>query len=200
MALIWVKKWYGTADGAKQLSEEQLEERGVKWLKEVAEFFFELEKFKFDKCGMLNFKDNGDEPLSIGSLSVSGMEVEVKLQECSVGLVPPKFCEIGPFLDTKSYLLGLLDLHPFGGPSMNLQRILRLLISWISESVASVRLGPNGGQFVLCRPDFGLQNVMISNDDDCHILSISTEMVLQPPLCALGMRDTYTSSLVIGTY
>jgi len=77
------------------------------------------------------------------------MEVEAKLQECSVDLVPQKFCEIGLFLDTKSYLLGLLDLHPFGSPTMNLQR---QLINWIPESIANVPLGPNGNQFVLCHP------------------------------------------------
>ena len=178
------KKWYGTADGDEQLSEEQLEERRVKWLKAVAEFLFELEKFKFDKCGMLNFNDNGDEPISIGPLSVSDMEAEEKLQECSVDLVPPKFCEIGPFLDTKSYLLGLLDLRPFGGPTMNLQRILRQLINWIPESIANAQLGPNGNRFVLCHPDFGLQNIMISNDDDCRILSIiDWDGVATSPLC-----------------
>jgi len=58
MGLIWVKNGM-----ARQMepSEEQLEEQRVKWLKAVAEFLFELEKLKFDKCGMLNFKDNGDE-------------------------------------------------------------------------------------------------------------------------------------------
>jgi len=175
------RKWYGRADGDEQLSGEQLEERRVKWLKAVAEFLFQLGKFKFDKCGVLNFKDNGDGPISIGPLD---MEVETKLQECSVGLVPPKFCEIGPFLDTKSYLLRLLDLHPFDGPTMNLRRILRQFINWIPESIANAQLGPNGSRFVLCHPDFGLQNIMISNDDDCRILGIiDWDGVATSPLC-----------------
>ncbi|RPB20353.1 hypothetical protein L211DRAFT_524223 [Terfezia boudieri ATCC MYA-4762] len=178
------EKWYGTADGDEKRGEEQLEERRVRWLKAVAEILFELGKFRFDKCGMLDFTDDGDGPISIGPLSVSDMEAEKQLQECSIDLVPPKFCEIGPFLDTKTYLLGLLDLRSFTGPTMNLQRILRQLINWIPESIATAQLGPDGNRFVLCHPDFGLQNIMISNDDDCDILSIiDWDGVATSPLC-----------------
>jgi len=178
------KKWYGTGDGDEQWSEEQLEERRVGWLKAVAGFLFELGKFGFDKCGMLDFKDNGNGPIGISPLSVSDMGAEKQLQECSVGLVPPKFCEIGPFLDTKSYLLGLLDLHPSGSPTMGLQRIIRQLINWIPESIANAQLRSDGHRFVLCHPDFGLQNIMVSNDGDCRILSIiDWDGVATSPLC-----------------
>ena len=178
------KKWYSTAGGDEQWSEEQLEERRVGWLQAAAEFLFELGKFGFDKCGMLDFKDNRNGPIGISPLCVSDMGAEKQLQECSVGPVPPKFVEIGPFLDTKSYLLGLLDLQPPGSHTMGMQRILRHLINWIPESVANAQLRPDGHRFVLCHPDFGLQNIMISNDSDCRILSIvDWDGVATSPLC-----------------
>ncbi|KAF8434020.1 hypothetical protein BGX38DRAFT_179909 [Terfezia claveryi] len=173
-------------DGDEQWSEEQLEERRVGWLKAIAGFLFELGKFGFDQCGMLDFKDNGNlnGPIGISPLSVCDLGAEKQLQECSVGLVPPKFAEMGPFLDTKSYLFGLLDLQPSSSLNMGLQRIIRQLINWIPESIANAQLRSDGHRFVLCHPDFGLQNIMISNDADCRILSIiDWDGVATSPLC-----------------
>ncbi|KAF8418673.1 kinase-like domain-containing protein [Tirmania nivea] len=164
------ERWFSTADGSEQLSDDLLEERRLKWLKTLAEYSYQLGQFTFDKCGMLEFKDDEDWPTSIGP-SVCDLEAEA-----------PKFREIGPFSDTKSYLLQLLDVRTSGRPSFDLERILRYFINSIPDSIANAEL--NGHRFVLTHPDFGFQNIIISNDSDCRILSIiDWDGVETSPLC-----------------
>ncbi|KAF8432798.1 hypothetical protein BGX38DRAFT_1146326 [Terfezia claveryi] len=165
------ERWFSTADGSEQLSDDLLEERRLKWLKTLAEYSYQLGQFTFDKCGMLEFKDDEDWPTSIGPSVLCDLEGEA-----------PRFREIGPFSDTKSYLLQLLDVSTSGRPSFDLEWILRYFINSIPDSIANAEL--NGHRFVLNHPDFGFQNIIISNDSDCRILSIiDWDGIETSPLC-----------------
>lgn len=139
-------------------------------MKTIAEMMMELGGLTFEKCGMLEFTGNatGDvlEPTSIGPLSGLDMDAEadqIRLQQQQYEqkqpqqvttslqvdldqLTPPKFREIGPFEDTKSYLLALLDfpssprltrIYTTPNPSTMLPRILYNFISWIQSSIAN---------------------------------------------------------------
>jgi len=139
---VWNCRWDELCSGG------QLEQRRVKWLKTLAELFFELGKFGLDKCGMFDFTGGRDDPISIVPLTVCDMEAQHKLQQCTVDPVPPKFCQIGPFLDTKSYLLGLLDVRRYDNSCLHHYQVLRHLINWIPESIANAPLGTAGNRFV----------------------------------------------------
>ncbi|KAF8449596.1 hypothetical protein BGX38DRAFT_1142634 [Terfezia claveryi] len=121
--ITMLTKWFAKPGGYEQLSEEQLEERRVRWLKAVAEYMFELGKFRFDQCGMLDFKDGRDWPISIDPLRVPDMLAESQA-EPSPDVVAQKYRDIGPFSDTKSYLLGLLYLQASNTSAIHLHRIL----------------------------------------------------------------------------
>ena len=73
---------------------------------------------------------------------------------------PTAFAEVGPFTDTKSSLIALLDRRKILPAAYHhgLDRLLRLFIDWACDD-KELSLA-----FVLSHPDLGIQNVLVSED------------------------------------
>lgn len=138
----------------------------AKDLDTLAQALSQLQKFKFDKIGSLEFDDNNEVARSSVMIGPCYGWNEGVLGDDDYGR-NPQVGEFGPFNSSKSYLQYCMNHHrdpsrrsPLAiGPLMILDRMIS---SCLPSSSAKGRISANQEEtFVLSLPDFDSQNTMI---------------------------------------
>lgn len=146
----------------KTSSEAVMEQRRARLLQDLATAIVQLNRFACRQGGRLLFDGEGH-PTSVGpmrKLDVSSMLDRQRIGDLDESFV---FCEFGPFVDSKAYLLCMLDRRPpppdqFG---RGIYKLLRLFIDWFP----SADYAPEP-EFVLSHPDFDIQNILVSPEGE----------------------------------
>jgi hypothetical protein len=167
-------------------SKDILEQRRVSILEELASNMVQLDKFAYKNGGQLSFNQE-QELTNIGPMKFvdeSAMLARVKTDDPDETLI---FCELGPFKDTTSFFLAMLDRHDPPPDPFNhgVNKLLRLFISWIPLKY------PN--DFVLSHPDFHRRNVLLAEDGSLRGL-VDWDGVAAVPRCVGNRR--YPSWLI----
>src|SRR5271168_2603220 len=156
-------------------SKDILEQRRVSILQELASYMVQLDKFTYKNGGQLSFNQE-QELTNIGPMKFvdeSAMLARLKTDDPDETLI---FCELGPFEDTTSFFLAMLDRHnpPLDPFNQGVNKLLRLFISWIPLKY------PN--DFVLSHPDFHRRNVLLAEDGSLRGL-VDWDGVAAVPRC-----------------
>jgi hypothetical protein len=167
-------------------SKDILEQRRVSILQELASNMVQLDKFAYKNGGQLSFNQE-QELTNIGPMKFvdeSAMLARLKTDDPDETLI---FCELGPFEDTTSFFLVMLDRHnPPSEPfNQGVNKLLRLFISWIPLKYPD--------DFVLSHPDFHRQNVLVAEDGSLRGL-VDWDGVAAVPRCVGNRR--YPSWLI----
>ncbi|KAL9131999.1 MAG: hypothetical protein Q9217_000209 [Psora testacea] len=142
----------------KTCSKAVMEQRRARILKEIATAMVQLNQFAYRQGGRLLFDDEGN-PTSVGpmrKLDVSSMLDRQQTGDLNASFI---FCELGPFRDSKAFLLCMLDrrLPPPDQFGQGIYKLLRLFIDWFP----SADYAPEP-EFVLSHPDLDIQNILVS--------------------------------------
>lgn len=143
-------------------SKAVMEQRRAQILQDLAAAVVQLNQFAYRKGGRLLFDDDGN-PKSVGpmrKLDLSSMLDRDRTDDLDESFV---FCEVGPFTDSKEFLLCMLDrrLPPPDQFGHGIYKLLRLFIDWFP----SVDYAQEP-EFVLSHPDLDLQNILISPEGE----------------------------------
>lgn len=139
-------------------SKAVMEQRRARILQDLAAAVVQLNQFAYRQGGRLLFDDKGN-PTSVGpmrKLDVSSMLDRQRTGDLDQSFI---FCELGPFTDSKAFLLCMLDrrLPPPDQFSQGIYRLLRLFIDWFPSADYALE-----SEFVLSHPDLDIQNILVS--------------------------------------
>ena len=139
-----------------------LEQRRARILQDLAAAVVQLNQFVYRKGGRLLFDDDGN-PKSVGpmrKLDVSSMLDRQRAGDLDEFFV---FCEVGPFTNSKDFLLCMLDrrLAPPDRFGQGIYKLLRLFIDWFPSADSAQE-----PEFVLSHPDLDLQNILVSPEGE----------------------------------
>jgi len=167
-------------------SKDILEQRRISILQELASNMVQLDKFAYKNGGQLSFNQE-QELTNIGPMKFvdeSAMLARLKTDDPDETLI---FRELGPFEDTTSFFLAMLDRHnpPLDPFNKGVNKLLRLFISWIPLKY------PN--DFVLSHPDFHRLNILVAEDGSLRAL-VDWDGVAAVPRCVGNRR--YPSWLI----
>lgn len=139
-------------------SEAVMEQRRTRILQDLAAAVVQLNRFAYGQGGRLLF-DKGN-PTSVGSMRKLDMSSILNQGDADESFI---FCELGPFTDSKAFLLCMLDrrLPPPDQFGQGIYKLLRLFIDWFPS--AENTLEP---EFVLSHPDFDIQNILVSPEGE----------------------------------
>lgn len=139
-------------------SKPVMEQRRAQLLQDLAAAVVQLNQFAYRQGGRLLFDDEGN-PTSVEpmrKLDVSSMLDRQRTDENDESFI---FCELGPFTDSKAFLLCMLDrrLPPPDQFGQGIYKLLRLFIDWFPSADYALE-----SEFVLSHPDLDFQNVLVS--------------------------------------
>ncbi|MCJ1260926.1 hypothetical protein MMC22_000790 [Lobaria immixta] len=139
-------------------SKAVMEQRRARLLQDLAAVVVQLNQFAYRQGGRLLFDEEGN-PTSVGpmrKLDVSSMLDRQQTGDLDESFI---FCELGPFTDSKAFLLCMLDrrLPPPDQFGQGIYKLLRLFIDWFPS--ADYALEP---EFVLSHPDLDFQNILVT--------------------------------------
>ncbi len=143
-------------------SKAVMEQRRARILQDLAAAVVQLNQFAYRQGGRLLFDDEGS-PTSVGpmrKLEVLSMLDRQRTGDLDVSFI---FCELGPFTDSKAFLLCMLNrrLPPPDQFGLGIYKLLRLFIDWFPY--ADYALEP---EFVLSHPDLNIQNILVSPEGE----------------------------------
>lgn len=139
-----------------------LEQRRAQILQDLVAAVVQLNQFEYRKGGRLIFNDDGN-PKSVGpmrKLERSSMLDRQRTGDLDEIFV---FCEVGPFTDSKEFLLCMLDRRPAPDDRFGhgIYKLLRLFIDLFPS--ADYAQEP---EFVMSHPDLDLQNILVSPEGE----------------------------------
>ncbi|KAI1167431.1 kinase-like domain-containing protein [Nemania serpens] len=164
--------WQGWSDNLA--TPEVLESRRMNALQDIAEAMVQLGKFTFTRGGSPTF-DSSRRISDVGPLRRCDIAMSLATK-CDSQV----WCDLGPFTNTKSHLLAMLDRRdpPPDEYSRGVYQLLRFFIEWLSELEGY----DDDGEFVLAHPDLDYQNILVTDEGKvCGI--IDWEGVEVVPAC-----------------
>jgi len=171
-----------------------LEERRLRILDTVAEAMSQMSKFRFDKIGSLQFGSDASKPTNIGPCNVldETSELAAMLDGCEPAIT---FRKIGPFNTSREYFQALLNMQddPSDPASVGIRELLNMMFQELPRSLPTKKLEAGSEieieteTFVLAHPDFGPQNVIVSENGSLVAL-IDWDDVQTVPHCIGNTR------------
>lgn len=143
-------------------SKAMTEQRRAQILQDVAAAVVQLNQFAYRQGGRLLFDDEGN-PASVEAtreLDMASILDRLQTDDSDESFI---FCELGPFTDSKAFILSMLDrrLPPPDQFTQGVFKLLRLFIDWFLCTDCALE-----SEFVLSHPDLDIQNILVSPEGE----------------------------------
>jgi Phosphotransferase enzyme family len=142
-----------------------LEERRLRILDTVAVAMFQLNKFRFNKIGSLQFDSDVSKPTGIGPCNV--LDEQADLAAMRNELEPAiTYLKIGPFNTSREYFKALFHMQEQATYTyaIGMDKLFDMMLDYIPRSVPTREAEIEPESFVLAHPDFDSQNILVSEN------------------------------------